>query len=455
MLLRSSLSAAGALLLATGALAQQDASAKIFPAPAVKDAGIYHLATGTWTRAKSPVAMIGTDVLYDNTCQTGFYYGGLSSGQSAVDSGRLPSPGSPDNAQSETGTASSYLVDGIQVGYCTGEIAETITLNYYNCYTACSDATGLVPDASLLLTGMPGLGGGTGAGACWVVTIDLALTSAQFNLQADCDGTYDGAASLDNFGWGIMMANPQTGAINSGPFICGDPFGITTGTACPYGDGTTWSGNGNPGTGIGTDDFFEKDGAGVIVGCFFFGGYLSGNPYSSFYHQLIGDAAGGPVTTGTAYCNADGVNSTPCPCGNDNDGTNGVAGCANGSTNNGAGGGALTATGAPSISGNTVVMTCTNVQNNQPGLFFRADNAVNGGSGITFGDGLRCAGGNIVRLGIFPANGSGVATISSGVLAGLSAGDVKRFQYWYRNPANSPCGASFNLSNGYEITAQP
>ena len=39
------------------------------------------------------------------------------------------------------------------------------------------------------------------------------------------------------------------------------------------------------------------------------------------------------------------------------------------------------------------------------------------------------------------------------MLSGLAAGDVKRFQYWYRNPGGSPCGSQFNLTNGYEITA--
>jgi hypothetical protein len=151
---------------------------------------------------------------------------------------------------------------------------------------------------------------------------------------------------------------------------------------------------------------------------------------------------------GTLYCFGDGVGAS-CPCGNNNDGSNGLAGCANGVN---AGGAALSATGGPSVSNDTVALTCTGLQPNQPGLFFRANNAVNSGNGNPFGDGLRCAGGNLVRLGTIIANSSGVAVSNSGAGAGLIAGDVRRYQYWYRNPASSPCGTNFNLSNGLELT---
>jgi hypothetical protein len=155
-----------------------------------------------------------------------------------------------------------------------------------------------------------------------------------------------------------------------------------------------------------------------------------------------------PSGPGTAYCFGDGTGSA-CPCGNNNDGSNGNAGCANGSN---AGGASLDGAGTASISNDTVVLTATGVQPSQPGLFFRADNAVNGGLGNVFGDGLRCAGGAIVRLGVVISDGSGVSTSNPGVGSGLAAGDIKRYQYWYRNPAGSPCGSAFNLSNGYEIT---
>ncbi len=154
-----------------------------------------------------------------------------------------------------------------------------------------------------------------------------------------------------------------------------------------------------------------------------------------------------PPAPGIAYCFGDGA-GTLCPCGNNNDGSNGVAGCANGFSSGGA---AVTGSGTASVSGDTVVLSATGLQPNQPGLWFQANNAVNGGLGNAFGDGLRCAGGQIVRLGIVISDGTGSSTSPAGIGAGLSAGDTKRYQLWYRNPGGSPCGTAFNLSNGYEI----
>jgi FG-GAP repeat len=151
---------------------------------------------------------------------------------------------------------------------------------------------------------------------------------------------------------------------------------------------------------------------------------------------------------GTQFCAGDG-SGTPCPCANENDGSNGFAGCANGTH---AGGASLSGTGSPSVSNDTVVLTASGLQAGQPGLFFRADNAINAGLGVIFGDGLRCAGGNLIRLGVVPSNASGTAVTSFPLGSGLAAGDVKRYQYWYRNPTGSPCGAAFNLTNGYELS---
>ncbi len=157
--------------------------------------------------------------------------------------------------------------------------------------------------------------------------------------------------------------------------------------------------------------------------------------------------AGSPGGVGTAYCSGDGSGATACPCGNA--GASGE-GCSNGSGN----GGRLGASGSSSAGTDDLVLEASQLLPNQPALFFQGDNAINGGSGIAFGDGLRCAGGGVIRLQVRFPDSAGDCATSIGIAAkgGCAAGDVKRYQAWYRDPAGSPCGAQFNLSNGYEVT---
>lgn len=150
----------------------------------------------------------------------------------------------------------------------------------------------------------------------------------------------------------------------------------------------------------------------------------------------------GPVIT--SYCFGDGT-GTPCPCGN----TGGPGeGCAN-STGSGA---VLTISGSASVSADDLVLTSTGLPAG-PGLFFQGQNSINSGNGIVFGDGLRCAGLDVTRLQVrFSSGGSSNTSISIATKGAVSAGDTKRYQEWYRDPSNSPCGSTFNLTNGYELT---
>ncbi len=126
------------------------------------------------------------------------------------------------------------------------------------------------------------------------------------------------------------------------------------------------------------------------------------------------------------------------------------SGCANGASASGA---RLSGAGIASVLVDTLVLRATGVAPLQPGLFFQGSSRLAGGAGLAFGDGLRCAGGGIVRLQVGSADASGIIT-SSGSLAGLggvAAGELRHYQLWYRDPLGSPCGAGFNLSNGYSV----
>ena len=160
------------------------------------------------------------------------------------------------------------------------------------------------------------------------------------------------------------------------------------------------------------------------------------------------------IKSGIAYCFGDPGSGTQCPCGNDNDGSVHGSGCDNGFFSTGA---RLSGSGTPSVLADNLVLTTTGLEPNNTGLYFQASSRIADGNGLHFGDGLRCAGGALVRLQIRFANASGVSstTIPISVKGGVSAGDTLRYQCWYRTTTASPCSSEFNLSNGYEVTWIP
>jgi len=157
-------------------------------------------------------------------------------------------------------------------------------------------------------------------------------------------------------------------------------------------------------------------------------------------------------------CFGDPGSGTPCPCGNENDGSVPGSGCANGSYASGA---HLTSSGTPSVSNDTLILSTTGMHPSNSGLYFQGNNTVNNGSGLPFGDGLRCVGGAVIRLQVRFADGIGSSSTNIAIAAkgGVSPGDTKRYQCWYRdNSGAQPCGVGvndFNLSNGYQVTWVP
>lgn len=145
--------------------------------------------------------------------------------------------------------------------------------------------------------------------------------------------------------------------------------------------------------------------------------------------------------TGVPYCFG-AVGAGACPCGNN-------AGASEGCQNSTSAGSSLTGTGLPILGADNVVLTASQCPANVPGLFFSGPGQL---AGLPFGDGLRCVEGPILRLGVVPTDGAGAAqtpwTLS--VIEGVAAGDVRNYQYWYRDVAG-PCSSGFNTSNGFKI----
>ena len=179
-----------------------------------------------------------------------------------------------------------------------------------------------------------------------------------------------------------------------------------------------------------------------------------GSVIGGFGAPLAGEPSGWIVvltpTASVPFCSGDGT-ATPCPCGNT--GAPG-RGCDNGS---GFGGAKLSSSGSLSISVGGLVLHGEGAQPGQPGLYFQGDNAINGGQGVLNGDGLRCAGGNIRRLQVrqTDVNGDSFTTVDIPALGLVNAGEVKRYQLWYRTPGVGLCGTGFNLSNGLELSYAP
>ena len=471
-------------ILSTASLAQNSHS--ILPVPELKNAGTYHAATGTWTRGESSLARANYEILYDNTCIGSFYI--ALEQKTFHDDGRLPSTSSPQVDQdpfgsgtwmntSLVGTADAYDIQLYQIAYCTGVAAPMTALTlFYECYSACSDASNLSPTFAMQLSGLPGSSSPGMSLGCWIVNIDLLGATLAFKMNGDCDGTWNGSPAADNFGYAYMQLTPDPAGI-SGPILAGDPDGLLLGgggsTGCCVGCATIfWSGTNVPGvnslgSGLNNQDMFEIDdylGGGVFTynGCYWFGGYSATSPYASMRMEIRGSGDNYPPAPPRKYCFGHTSQGNPCPCSNDNDQSNLEAGCANGTF---AAGASLDATGIPRLAADTIVLQGTRGQPNNSSMFFQALNDLDG-NGAFLGDGIRCAGGFLKRLKVTVNDAGGNAYTTGTVISARSAqlgdvlrpGDVRRYQWWYRDTNNPPCGTGVNdsnTSNGLEINWLP
>jgi len=157
-------------------------------------------------------------------------------------------------------------------------------------------------------------------------------------------------------------------------------------------------------------------------------------------------------TSPTPYCFGDSGN---CPCGNIGAAGNGCPSSVN------AAGGNLAGAGNPSVSSDSLVLSGSGMPNSSA-LYFQGTTRLAGGSGVVFGDGLRCVAGQIIRLGTkqnvanssqYPATGD--LPVSQKGLVGMG-GCIRMYQCWYRNADASFCTPStFNLTNAVEVTWIP
>ncbi len=159
-----------------------------------------------------------------------------------------------------------------------------------------------------------------------------------------------------------------------------------------------------------------------------------------------------PVSPSVSYCFGDGTGAA-CPCGNVGAPGNG---CANSIHASGA---RISAAGWPRLSVDSLRLSGSGMPNSSV-LYFQGTQQQNGGLGVIFGDGLRCAGGSVIRLATkFNSAGAsdypnpGETRIS--VRGLVSAPGTRMYQVWYRNSAAYCTSATFNLSNAVQVAWFP
>lgn len=280
-MLRSLLTAAAGLLCSTAFA--QDADFQDVAPP--KYAGVYHVASGTFTPAQDVPAdfFVNNQIIYNANCNPASFSSLLNS-SIVIDDGRLVAPNTP---APNVGSRSSYRVNKFEIAYVTRELAgATMEVRFWNDYDDCQTfALAGTPSATFTVTGPGASAQGTATG--WILTVDL--TGLEFCMSGEADGTFDGNDSLDGFGYGLTMLN-QLGTTTSqcgGFFLEGQP-GSGIGQ-CPEGNGTYYKSPGiASGTGLGNNNLFRRDGAGgQTSGCFLFS--TTGNPHAGFYMRIWAD----------------------------------------------------------------------------------------------------------------------------------------------------------------------
>jgi hypothetical protein len=123
--------------------------------------------------------------------------------------------------------------------------------------------------------------------------------------------------------------------------------------------------------------------------------------------------------------------------------------CTAGPSSAGSGGAQIGWIGVPSVYANAFTLTAVGLPTSTTGMFYFGPTQAS----VPFGNGLRCVGGALRRLGVQTVTSGSVQRALDFTQApgtDLIPGSTWSFQLWYLDPAGG--GAGFNLSNGLEVT---
>ncbi|MFO1010505.1 MAG: hypothetical protein U1F29_10625 [Planctomycetota bacterium] len=206
-------------------------------------------------------------------------------------------------------------------------------------------------------------------------------------------------------------------------------------------DGVQWSavGSGVNASGFALAEFEES----LVVGGSFTQAFGAAIPFLARWRSC------GPLSS---FCAGDGVDAhvtTACPCGN----VGGVGrGCA---WHAGPMGALLAASGTTNP--DALVLTASGMPASAPStIFLKGDVLIPGG--VVFGDGVRCVGGNLIRLGTKTNVGGAAQYPEAGNVAisvrgqtPVGSGAIGYYQTYYRNAAVFCTSSTFNVTNAVRV----
>lgn len=161
----------------------------------------------------------------------------------------------------------------------------------------------------------------------------------------------------------------------------------------------------------------------------------------------------GPLPVYTSYCFGDGLGSA-CPCANES-----LYGNQEGCKGSQGYGGKLTAMGSADVITDTFVLRGSQLGTSAC-LYFQGTTTMNNGLGIAFGDGLLCAGGEIVRLAV-KFNIAGVSQyphtgdLPISQMSVIPGGSSRTYQIWFRDAVPYCTSATYNMTNAIEVIWTP
>ena len=167
----------------------------------------------------------------------------------------------------------------------------------------------------------------------------------------------------------------------------------------------------------------------------------------------------GPVAP-IAFCDPGVAGVLACPCANPASGAG--RGCDNSSATGGA---SLSAAGNASLGADSLVFTTAGEKPTATSIVLQGTNA---GSGVVFGQGVRCVGGTLKRLYVKTASGGSITapsttdarvSVRSAALGDvIAAGTSRYYGVYYRDPivlGGCPAASTFNITNQLAVYWSP